>query len=106
MHSYKLPLTSSLESTMSTQVHGHGIQAITEYEYKYTDSEYIYLSPNPIEPLYSATPTNHASTGAPIVNANWWVCCHCDNMNNPDLAPDRCSVCEHYKCAGCSTVVV
>lgn len=84
---------------MASQVHGHGIQAIT-------DDEYLNLLLNPIQPLYSATPTSHASSGAPIVHANWWVCCHCDSMNNPDLAPDRCSICQHYKCAACNTVVV
>ena len=31
----------------------------------------------------------------------WWTCSECSNMNNPKLAPSRCSICSHYKCRSC-----
>ncbi|OCL11965.1 hypothetical protein AOQ84DRAFT_171185 [Glonium stellatum] len=30
-----------------------------------------------------------------------WGCCQCDNPNLFALCPDRCPVCEHYKCPQC-----
>ena len=32
----------------------------------------------------------------------WWKCCHCRHVNNPALAPQRCSICSHDKCRGCT----
>jgi hypothetical protein len=59
----------------------------------------------PVHRLRSGN-TDLAGSGAPIMNVVWWVCCGCDNMNNPILAPDRCSQCPHYKCSHCSAVNV
>lgn len=50
--------------------------------------------------------TDFAASGAPAVRVVWWVCCNCNHMCNPALAPDRCSLCGHYKCAACSAVNV
>ena len=35
------------------------------------------------------------------VLSGWWVCCNCQNSNNPALAPGRCAICNHEKCAPC-----
>lgn len=34
----------------------------------------------------------------------WWTCCACSQMTNPDLAPDRCSICGHKRCKHCSSI--
>ena len=32
--------------------------------------------------------------------AGWWICCHCQNHNNPKLSGGRC-LCSHYRCTYC-----
>lgn len=32
--------------------------------------------------------------------ANWWYCCNCNNLNNPELCCDVC-LCGHSKCDLC-----
>jgi hypothetical protein len=91
-----LALTDLSESTMSYLPDAiispfPGPQTIDEY----VDDDYLLIS-QVIQPLYGAT----------RMNAVWWVCSECKSMNNPDLAPERCSVCQHYKCDDCSSVVV
>ncbi|KAJ5794929.1 hypothetical protein N7457_001528 [Penicillium paradoxum] len=42
------------------------------------------------------------STGAPRMVPQWWVCCGCDQMVNPNLASeDKCPICAHSKCPSC-----
>jgi hypothetical protein len=36
--------------------------------------------------------------------AGWWRCSECRNVNNPELAPSRCSSCAHVKCSSCTAV--
>ena len=36
--------------------------------------------------------------------SNWWVCHECRQTNNPALAPERCSNCEHSRCISCTTL--
>lgn len=76
-----------------------GPQTIDEY----VDDDYLLMSP--IQPPYSATPTIYSGIGTTLADAGWWSCHNCGNMNNPALAPERCSVCEHYKCGACSNNV-
>ncbi|KAJ5176659.1 uncharacterized protein N7482_002536 [Penicillium canariense] len=64
------------------------------------------LSSRPVQPLYRATPTGYAGSGAPIQSADWWTCCNCNSLTNPALAPDRCPLCAHYKCGECTKTVV
>ncbi|KAJ5381661.1 uncharacterized protein N7496_004089 [Penicillium cataractarum] len=77
-----------------------GPQTIDEY----VDDDYVLVSP--VQPPCSATPTIYSDIGTTLADAaGWWSCHNCGNMNNPDLAPERCSNCPHYKCADCSNNV-
>lgn len=31
-----------------------------------------------------------------------WRCCKCTGLGNPALSPERCSLCQHYKCPYCT----
>ncbi|OOQ91279.1 hypothetical protein PEBR_01684 [Penicillium brasilianum] len=91
-------LTDMLEATMSFLPDAitspfPGPQIIDEN----VDDDYLLISQvQVIQPIYSGI----------RMNAVWWVCSECSSMNNPALAPERCSVCQHYKCGSCSSVVV
>ena len=34
----------------------------------------------------------------------WWVCSNCTMPNNPELAPQRCPNCGHYRSTCCTTL--
>ena len=40
---------------------------------------------------------------AQLPMADVWTCCKCKNLNLNAHAPDRCSVCQHYRDATCTT---
>ena len=57
----------------------------------------------------SALPStpDYLSTGAPRLVADWWTCCKCGQMVNPNLAPEnRCPCCEHDHCDYCKKETV
>ena len=48
---------------------------------------------------FSSTPSIHTLT-TPSTKG-WWYCCN-GHHNNPSLAPDRCSQCQHWRCGSCT----
>lgn len=53
---------------------------------------------------------NHSNTQPgdtiPIDEAGmqgFWICCHCEHVNNPDMSPTRCGHCAHTKNYCCQT---
>ncbi|KAJ5240990.1 uncharacterized protein N7469_002581 [Penicillium citrinum] len=43
--------------------------------------------------------SNYPSQG---MSAAVWICCQSNDVNTFALAPERCSVCGHFKCLYCS----
>ncbi|KAJ5926789.1 hypothetical protein N7516_008562 [Penicillium verrucosum] len=60
------------------------------------------LAPFPdVIPTLAPTP-DYLSTGAPRLAVLWVRCCGCNNLVNPDLAPEyRCPICSHTECSSC-----
>ncbi|KAJ5954996.1 hypothetical protein N7501_009275 [Penicillium viridicatum] len=45
---------------------------------------------------------DYLSTGAPRLVILWVRCCGCNNLVNPDLAPEhKCPICSHTECSSC-----
>lgn len=98
------PLTFSL-TNLSESTMPYGQEQLPELNAHVVGA--AWLPVRPIQSLYgTTTPTSNTGSGAPIQCADWWTCHDCGHMNNPDLAPDRCSVCGHYKCCLCHGLVV
>lgn len=51
---------------------------------------------------YGGLPVFRHASGPTMVR--WWRCHHCSYTNNPDLCPERCAGCDHYRCAHCTGV--
>lgn len=65
------------------------------------------LAPFP-DAISVLTPTPEClSTSAQRLVPEWWTCCKCQNLVNPNLAPERkCPICSHVECDFCGTEVV
>ena len=38
-----------------------------------------------------------------VIMSRTWFCCQCGAANIDGTAPERCPICQHFKCAGCSS---
>lgn len=55
--------------------------------------------------LVISQPAEEVDNGdSPFNSRSWWICCQCENANNPDLTVGVCCVCSHRKGTCCSAL--
>ena len=95
--SYPLPLLGSegLNSRLVTDsafedgtngVFDSGMEIVLKYTYSGRAYTSVFYSGNEFSSQY---------------RRGWWRCGHCQNINNPDLAREACSICGHRRCGCC-----
>lgn len=52
--------------------------------------------------ILHVAPISLSGSGSPQQHAAYWYCCQEDHMNSYALAPERCSLCPHFRCANCA----